>query len=45
MAKQIAVTKKAAARAVSTTIASNPPKLKLTSGQKRTITGSAKQKG
>jgi hypothetical protein len=40
MAKQVPVTKKAAAKAVSKVLSDNPPKIKITSGQKRTIAAS-----
>jgi hypothetical protein len=40
MAKSVPVTKKAMAAAVTKAIAANPPKIKLTSGQRRTVTAS-----
>lgn len=41
MAKSIAVTKKAVAEAVTKALAANPPKIRLTSGQRRTVTNGA----
>ena len=38
MAKTYTVTKKALAKVATKAIAANPPKIKLTSGQRRTIT-------
>ena len=40
MPKSVAVTKKAVATAMSKAFAASPPKIKLTSGQRRTVTAS-----